>query len=134
MALAGLCLIGAAFRAFTGKWDVGPDSEFQIAMFIHNTLVVLSKIGLLVLGVCLIRRHARVRVVAACAFALSLIDSAYYLVAVVPSMRASFAPALAGAFTLGVRIVLIMPALMYVGILFYLGQPAVRQEFRRIEP
>jgi hypothetical protein len=133
MALAALCLFGATFRALTGKWDIGTDSGLQTAMFIHNTLVVLSKIGLLVLGICLIRRHPRIRVVAACAFTLSLIDSVYFLIAIVPSMRASFDPALKGAFTLGVRLVLILPALLYVGIIFYLGQPAARQEFRRIE-
>lgn len=133
IALAGLCLFGAAFRSLTGKWDVGPDSGFQTAMFIHNTLVVLSKIGLLVLGICLIRRHPRVRVVAACAFALSLIDSVYFLIAIVPSMRDHMDPALAYAANIGVRLVLIVPALLYLGIIVYLGQPAVRQEFRRIE-
>jgi hypothetical protein len=133
LTIAGFCLLGSVFRALTLKNDVGTDSGFQTAMLIHNTLVVLSKVGLLVLGICLIRRHPRVRVVAANIFALSLIDSMYFLLAVVPSMRARMSPALAGAFDFGAWLVLVVPAIMYVGILVYLCQPASRQEFRRRE-
>jgi len=131
--LAGFCLLGSAARALTLKYDLGTDSGFQNAMHIHNTLVVLSKVGLFVLGICLIRRHPLVRAVAASSFALSLTDSMYFLVVVVPSMRAGMSPAVAWAFNLGAWLVLVVPAVMYVGIVVYLCQSASRQEFRRIE-
>src|SRR5688572_17278545 len=51
ISLAGLCLFVAASRALTGKWDVGTDSGFPTDLFLRNTLIVLSKIGLLVLGI-----------------------------------------------------------------------------------
>jgi hypothetical protein len=130
LALAGIGLVVSVFRALTVKYDVGTGSGFQTTLLIHDALVASSKVGLLVLGICLIRRHRRIRAIAGLCFALSLADSMYYIVAVVPSMRANLAPALARAIDVGAGIVLVVPALMYVGILIYLCRPGSRQEFQ----
>src|SRR5437899_894440 len=79
LTMAGVGFLGSSFillsAIFGGKTSAVPHS----ILLMNSALSVLSKVGLLVLGIFLIRRHSYVRAVAAVGLAFSLIDSAYYL-------------------------------------------------------
>lgn len=129
--MAGFGLLGLMFLMLDCIFGSRTSTVPHAVLLINGTLSVLSKVGLLVLGVLLIRRHPQAGGAAAAGLSLSLIDSMFFLVAVVPPMRASMHPALSVAFTFGAWIPAVMSSLLYIGVFVYLGQPASRQEFGR---
>ena len=106
-------------------------SDTDASALIHSAFSVLSKIALWVVGVFLIRRLSQARVMAAAGFAISLIDSVYYIKVVLPPIRAGVNTAMAAGLTFGSWFSAVLAAVLYAVILVYLNHPASRQEFRR---
>lgn len=129
LTLAGLCLLGSAFMLLIPKSGHSLFPVPHSTMLVHNALVLLSKIGLVVLGICLVQRQPGTRGVALVSLSVSMTDSAYYLIKVIPPMQFGLHPNLAAAMNVGGWIMLVMPALLYIGILVYLDQTASQKEF-----
>lgn len=127
--IAVVCLIGSVFVVTVFGFNFGSDPGYRTAMVVHQVLLVFSKVALLVLGICLLRRYRHIRTVAARSFSISFVDSVQYLFVVTPYMRARMPPGWVGLADFGAWFVLAVSALMYIGILVYLSQPASRQEF-----
>ena len=127
LALLGLGLSTMLQLAWASRHSMAgePDSTMRL----HNTLLVLCKVALCVLGICIIRRYPRTRIVALVCLILSLLDSAYYTRNIVPQMQAGLHPTLAEAMSIGGWIVLVGTAAYYLVILWYLDRPATRTEF-----
>ena len=98
---------------------------------VHAILAGLSKLALCFLAVCLLSRRRRTNIVALACLTLSLIDSAFFQLKVVPRMRLGLHPDLAAAISMGGWISMTVTALLYGGICYYLDRPATRKEFKR---
>jgi len=98
---------------------------------VHTILAGVSKVALAFLGICLLGRRRSSNIVALACLTLSLTDSAYYQIKVVPWMQSGLHPHLATAISIGGWISMMVSAGLYWSICFYLDRPASRKEFRR---
>ena len=129
LAVAGLGFLGSSFGLLTVIFGLRTSAVPYPVLLINSVLSVLSKVGLLILGVFLIRRRPLVTSAATVGLAVSLIDSVYFIFAVVPPMRSRVDSALTGVFNFGAWIPAVLSALLYLCIFVYLGQPSSRREF-----
>src|SRR5215203_2576146 len=131
LALAALGFVFTAFFLVKGIYDLKTSSEPPAVFLIHGAFAALSKVALWTVGVFLIRRLSQVRWVAAAGLVISLIDSAYYILAVVPPMRSGVNAAIAAGMTIGSWFSAVMSVTLYAIIFVYLEQSASLQEFRK---
>jgi len=131
--MAAIGFLGSSFFLVTLIFSVKTSTVPHSVLLVNGSLSVLSKLGLMVLGVFFIRRDPCVRVAAAVGFALSMIDSVYFRTAVWPAMQLPAHPTLARASNVGAWISAALALLLYAGILNYLGQKGSRREFWRID-
>jgi len=131
--MAVIGFLGSSFFLFTLIFGVKTSMVPHSVLLVNGSLSVLSKLGLMVLGVFFIRRDPCVRVAAAVGFALSMIDSVYFLTAVWPAMQLPAHPTLATASHVGAWISAALALLLYAGIFTYLGQKKSRREFWRVD-
>jgi hypothetical protein len=131
LSLAALGFLFSAFFLVRSICDFRTSAEPPSVFLIHNAFAMLSKIALWTVGVFLIRRLSQVRWVGAAGLIISLIDSAYYIIAVVPPLRSAVHAAMAAGMTLGAWISAVLAVILYVVIFVYLEQSASLQEFRK---
>ncbi len=108
---------------------VPPSTPAYQVNVVNCALAVLAKIGLLVLGISILRRSPQIYVVGGVVTSIILIDWVYFLVAIPPVDRSHLHPQMVAALNIGTFIGNSLSILLYVGIFVYLLQPAARQEF-----
>jgi len=133
LAMAAIGFLGSSFLLISLIFGAKTSTVPHSVLLVNGSLSVLSKLGLMIVGVFFIRRYPSVRVAAAVGFALSMIDSVYFLTAVWPAMQHPAHPTLARASNVGAWISAVLAVLLYAGIFAYLGQKGSRREFWRVD-
>jgi hypothetical protein len=133
LTMAGIGLLGTSFLLFPLIFGAKTSTVPYSVLLVNGSLSMFSKLGLMGLGIFLIRRHAHVRAAAAVGLALSLIHSAYFFAAVWPAMQHPAHPTLGRGFYAGAWITAGLALVLYAGIFIYLDQTGSRREFRRVD-